>query len=86
MSTQIRFYGVAAYEIVTSEMSPREAALAAQWLGLETVLPCHYISPDCDELREFNRLLDAERARGERVPQSVALAPGETYVPDERRD
>jgi L-ascorbate metabolism protein UlaG (beta-lactamase superfamily) len=61
------------------ETSPREAVLAAQWLGLETVLPCHYINPDCDEMREFHRHLDAARARGERVPTSVVLEPGEVY-------
>jgi L-ascorbate metabolism protein UlaG (beta-lactamase superfamily) len=72
--------------LLTGEMSPREAALAAQWLGLETVLPCHYISPDCDEMCEFNRLLDAARARGERVPQSVVLQPGEVYVTDAKLD
>ena len=32
--------------MMTAEMSPYEGALAAQWLGLETVLPCHYIDPD----------------------------------------
>ena len=33
-------------EMLTGEMSPYEGALAAQWLGLETVLPCHYIKPE----------------------------------------
>jgi L-ascorbate metabolism protein UlaG (beta-lactamase superfamily) len=63
--------------LVTGEMSPREAALAAQWLGLETVLPCHYINPDCDDVREFQRYLDEARERGERGPQAVTLHPGE---------
>jgi L-ascorbate metabolism protein UlaG (beta-lactamase superfamily) len=72
--------------LLTGEMSPREAALAAQWLGLETVLPCHYINPDCDEMREFHRHLDAARARRERVPQSVVLDPGEVYVMDQQND
>src|SRR6185503_11230712 len=64
-------------QLLTGEMSPREGALAAQWLGLETVLPCHYINPDCDEVREFDRLLDEARTRGERAPRSVVLKPGE---------
>ena len=64
-------------QMLTAEMSPREGALAAQWLGLETVLPCHYINPDCEEVREFNRLLDEAKARGEKVPRSVVLKPGE---------
>jgi L-ascorbate metabolism protein UlaG (beta-lactamase superfamily) len=65
--------------MLTAEMSPREGALAAQWLGLETVFPCHYINPDCDEVREFNHHLEKAKSRGERVPRSVVLKPGEVW-------
>jgi hypothetical protein len=44
---------------------------------LETVLPCHYINPDCEDVREFNRLLDEAKALGEKVPRSVVLKPGD---------
>jgi L-ascorbate metabolism protein UlaG (beta-lactamase superfamily) len=64
-------------EMLTAEMSPREGALAAQWLGLETVLPCHYINPDCPEVRAFEAYLASARSRGERAPASVVLRPGE---------
>jgi L-ascorbate metabolism protein UlaG (beta-lactamase superfamily) len=64
--------------LLTGEMSPREGALAACWLGLETVLPCHYIDAECDEVREFDRHLEEARRRGERVPRSVVLRPGES--------
>jgi L-ascorbate metabolism protein UlaG (beta-lactamase superfamily) len=64
-------------EMLTAEMSPREGALAAQWLGLETVLPCHYINPDCPEVREFEAHLAAACERGAPVPCSVVLHPGE---------
>lgn len=63
--------------ILTGEMSPREGALAAQWLGLKTVLPCHYIDSNCEEVAEFNCHLQEARCRGEAVPESVVLAPGE---------
>lgn len=63
--------------ILTGEMSPREGALAAQWLGLGTVLPCHYINPDCADVDEFTGHLDEARARGESVPTSIVLAPGD---------
>lgn len=66
--------------MLTAEMSPREGALAAQWLGLQTVLPCHYINPDHADVREFNRCLDEVRERGERVPKSVVLKPGDEFV------
>jgi L-ascorbate metabolism protein UlaG (beta-lactamase superfamily) len=68
--------------LLTGEMSAREGALAAQWLGLETVLPCHYINPDCDDVREFRRHLEEARARGERVPDAIVLKPGEIYTPE----
>ncbi len=64
-------------DMLTAEMSPREGALAAQWLGLQTVLPCHYINPECPEVAEFNRHLDHARARGEQVPESLVLRPGD---------
>jgi len=65
-------------EMLTGEMSPREGVLAAQWLALKTVLPCHYINADTsDDLHEFERLLAEAKARGERVPESVVLRPGE---------
>jgi L-ascorbate metabolism protein UlaG (beta-lactamase superfamily) len=66
--------------MLTAEMSPREGAMAAQWLGLDTVLPCHYINPDNDDVREFNRCLREARTRGERVPVSHVLAPGDVIM------
>jgi L-ascorbate metabolism protein UlaG (beta-lactamase superfamily) len=64
--------------LVSGELSPREAALAAQWLGLQTVLPCHYINPDCEDVREFHRHLEEARLVGKAVPRSVTLRPGES--------
>jgi L-ascorbate metabolism protein UlaG (beta-lactamase superfamily) len=67
-------------EMLTSEMSPREGAIAACWLGLQTVLPCHYIDPDNDDVRAFERHLAAARAAGQAVPESVVLRPGDTFT------
>ena len=64
-------------KMLTAEMSPREGALAAQWLQLDMVLPCHYINPDCAEVREFERHLAAAEEAGAKVPRSVVLKPGE---------
>ena len=66
-------------KMLTAEMSPREGALAAQWLGLDVVFPCHYINPDCEEVREFNGHLESARTKGKRVPKSVVLKPGDIY-------
>jgi L-ascorbate metabolism protein UlaG (beta-lactamase superfamily) len=67
-------------QILTGEMSPKEGAIAAQWLGLETVLPCHYIEHDCDDVREFEKCLEETRSWSESMPQSVVLKPGEVYT------
>lgn len=65
-------------EMVTSELSPREGILAAQWLGLKTVLPCHYINPDINPgLHEFRRLHAKAKARGEQIGESIVLKPGD---------
>lgn len=69
--------------MLTGEMSPREGAIAAQWLGLDVVLPCHYINPDhpdsLDDIQQFNQHLEQSGARGERVPRSLVMSPGDVF-------
>lgn len=55
----------------TREMTPDEAALAAKWLGSETVLPMHYTE---GEAEEFADAMDSHGI-SDRV---VSLGPGET--------
>ena len=65
-------------EMLTGELSPREGILAAQWLGLRTVLPCHYINPDINpDLQEFQRLHAEAKQRGEKIGESIVLKPGD---------
>lgn len=68
-------------KLLTGEMSPKEAALGAQWLGLKTVLPCHYCDPNHPEaardLQEFHQHLDDARAAGKTVPKSIVMMPGD---------
>jgi L-ascorbate metabolism protein UlaG (beta-lactamase superfamily) len=68
-------------KLITGEMSPYESALAAQWLGLQTVLPCHYCNPAHPEaardLDLFNGHLRQAKAHGLHTPRSVVLAPGD---------
>jgi L-ascorbate metabolism protein UlaG (beta-lactamase superfamily) len=67
-------------KLLTGEMNPLEGALAAEWLGLHTVFPCHYYEPDCADVREFSERIAGLRTRNRSsVPQSVALAPGEWF-------
>lgn len=72
--------------LLTAEMSPHEGALAARWLGLDQVLPCHYIDPECEEVREFLAALDEAQSRGERVPAPVVLAPGDEITAEPREE
>ncbi len=65
-------------EMLTGELSPREGILAAQWLGLKTILPCHYIDPDINpDLQEFQRLHAGAKTRGEKIGESIVLRPGD---------
>jgi L-ascorbate metabolism protein UlaG (beta-lactamase superfamily) len=57
-------------------MSPYEGALAATWLGLETVLPCHYINPVDPDVEAFQQALADMAAKGKPVPESLVLKPG----------
>lgn len=67
-------------EMLTGELSPREGILAAQWLGLKTILPCHYINPDTSsDLAEFRQLHAAAAARGEPIGECVVLRPGDWF-------
>lgn len=71
--------------LLTGEMSPREAALAARWLGLEVVLPCHYLDADCKDVRSFLQHLEQrdKLAHGEASPpQAVVMQPGDVYTVD----
>jgi L-ascorbate metabolism protein UlaG (beta-lactamase superfamily) len=65
--------------MISAEMNPREGALAAQWLGLQTVFPCHYIDPGCPEVEEFENYLAKAKQQGHKVPKSVVLKPGQTF-------
>lgn len=65
-------------EMLTSELSPREGLLAAEWLGLRTILPCHYINPDDNaDLQEFLRLHAAARNDDKKIGDCVVLRPGD---------
>lgn len=66
--------------MLTAEMNPREGALAAQWLQLKTVLPCHFINPDCPEVAEFQEYLSVAKKGGAAVPEAIVMKPGDTIT------
>jgi L-ascorbate metabolism protein UlaG (beta-lactamase superfamily) len=75
-------------QYVTCEMDAREGLMAAEWLGLETVLPCHYCNPDGDpDVAEFMALHAEAAKNGRRQPEPVVLRAGDwiEFTPEGRR-
>ena len=72
-------------EILTGEMSPREAALAAEFLGLKLAVACHYLNveqqpSEASDVAEFLAAVKEYDTTGSR--QMVAPKVGETLVLD----
>lgn len=71
-------------EFLTGEMSPREAALAAEFLGVKYALASHYLKlEDEQESRDVQAFLSAVHeldSTGQR--EAIALHVGETFVVD----
>ena len=68
-------------EFLTGEMTPHEAAMACQWLGLEYAVACHYTHKDCADVREFEALLmNAKNPLGEPVVKPVVMDPGGEFI------
>jgi L-ascorbate metabolism protein UlaG (beta-lactamase superfamily) len=65
-------------EMMTGEMSPYEGALATQWLGLETVFPCHYITLEGDkDVAEYMMHHQAIAAGGGSIGDAYLLRSGD---------
>lgn len=58
--------------LLTGQMSPLEAALAAEFLGVKVAIACHYLDPDQPDVREFLDLVAEKDSTGRRI----AIAPG----------
>lgn len=63
----------------TGELTPEEALLASEWLGLKQVVPSHYVDQECDDVRNFVRLVEQNRNHGKYAPEVHVLKPGDTY-------
>lgn len=62
-----------------AEMSPYEAALASQWLGVEVVLCCHYVSKTDEGVGEYLEIMRTMEANKLNPVTPVALEPGGWY-------
>ncbi len=67
-------------EVSTGEMSPTEAALAAELLGVTYAVATHYEDPGHADVKAFLDAVPEYDSTGSRVP--LALSPGETLVID----
>lgn len=67
-------------QVVTGEMSPDEAALAAELLGVRFAVATHYLDPDSDDVRRFLELVPQRDSTGGRI--ALALRAGQTLVID----
>ena len=66
--------------VVTGEMSPREAALAAEMLGVKLAVACHYLETTDPDVGAFLGLVRDYDTTGKRI--GLALEPGQTLVVD----
>ena len=66
-------------EFLTGEMTPYEAALAAQWLKLKYAIACHYIDPECEDVKEFVKILNSAEYNKRGAPKPIVLKPGEIF-------
>lgn len=67
-------------EFLTGEMTPYEAALASQWLGLDYAIACHYTKRDCPDVNQFVELLNQMRNEERPYVKPIAMNPGEEFV------
>jgi L-ascorbate metabolism protein UlaG (beta-lactamase superfamily) len=68
-------------EFLTGEMTPYEAALASQWLGLEYSIACHYADVNNPDIREFEQILKLGGDKfGANAPIPIILEPGEVFT------
>jgi len=65
---------------ITGEMSPDEAALAAQWLRLDYVIPMHFdTTEESADVRNFLNLLNKINSDNKLEIKPIVLKPGETF-------
>ena len=70
---------VGGWPLLTGEMTPYEAALAAEWLGLDYVIPTHFVTVDAD-VEAFLRLMNNMASDPKPHIKAVLLKPGETFT------
>ena len=67
----------------TGELTPQQALVASEWLGLKEVIISHYIDPQIREVRDFIKLVEENKKDGKYSPKVTVPAPGEIYKIEE---
>jgi hypothetical protein len=62
----------------TGELTPQEALLATQWLGLGHVILSHFVDPACRDVMVFRQLAESQNSQMGRSLKVTVLKPGET--------
>lgn len=73
-------YSPGAGRVLTGEMNPDEAALAAEFLGVRYAVATHYVDPDDEDVLAFLERVPVHDSTGQRI--ALALRPDETLVID----
>jgi L-ascorbate metabolism protein UlaG (beta-lactamase superfamily) len=67
----------------SGELTPQEAYMASQWLGLKHIIVSHYVDPECIDVRVFLNLAKAMNGRDGLAPKVTVMKPGETITLDD---
>jgi L-ascorbate metabolism protein UlaG (beta-lactamase superfamily) len=59
------------------ELTPYEAALASQWLGLQHVVVSHYMDPNCKDVQDFLQIMKASDRGDGTGPRVSVMEPGQ---------
>jgi L-ascorbate metabolism protein UlaG (beta-lactamase superfamily) len=65
--------------VIMGEMSPYEAALATQWLGVEVAVPCHHRVLSNPQLQEYIAIMERMRMDTGCLTKVIALGPGDSF-------
>jgi hypothetical protein len=61
----------------TGELTPQQALVASEWLGLKEILVSHYVDPECEDVKEFLSLVENNSKAGMYAPTAHVLNPGD---------
>ena len=64
----------------SGELTPQEAYLASQWLGLEHVIVSHYVDPNSVDVKDFLAVAQAQNRHDGLAPKVTVMRPSEVIA------